>query len=101
MTHTIRNGRDYLTYRLASAGTVEIEDIAVYSGRRRGAGRALVEAMLAALPAGTVTVYALCRAENAGAHAFYAALGFVRSAELADFYRDQDRGAVLFVRRLP
>lgn len=88
-----RNERDYLSYRPGHGGTVEIDDIAVYSERQRGTGRAMVEAALART--GAAKVYALARAENAPARKFYEALGF-RPVELPGFYEDGD--AVMYYR---
>lgn len=83
------SSRDYLTYRLGPAGSCELTDIAVYTQRRQGKGRALVQKMLAELPPETVSVYVFCRRTNLNATAFYAALGFTLAGTLWDFYYDE------------
>ena len=97
---SVRIGPDYLHYAVRFAGVAEIEDVAVLSSRLVGRGRRLVETMLDELPADVVTVFAFCRTANVGARAFYRRLGFVEAADVPDFYKDEDRGAVLLVRRV-
>jgi ribosomal protein S18 acetylase RimI-like enzyme len=86
-----RNERDYLRYRVGHGGTVEIDDIAVYSERQRGTGRSMFDEMMA--NSGKRRAFAFARAENAVARRFYAALGF-SAHEVPGFYEDGD--AVLF-----
>lgn len=83
---------DHLEWERRPGSTVEIVDVAVNSGRRRGQGRRLVGALLARLPAGTRLVYAVARAENGIAADFYAALGFRVVGRLDRFYRDDRPG---------
>lgn len=97
---TVRIGPDYLHYAVRFAGVAEIEDVAVLSDRLTGRGRRLVENMLDELPADVVTVFAFCRTANVGARAFYRKLEFVEAADVPNFYKDEDRGAVLLVRRI-
>lgn len=82
------DAKDYLVWRVGYGRTVEIEDIAVGSERRRGIGRKLVEKLLLAVPPDTAMVYALTRAGNTIAHQFYEALGFRIVGRLHYFYRD-------------
>lgn len=99
------DSRDYLTYRLGPAGTVELLDIAVYGERRQGRGRALLDKMLAQLPEDARTVYAFCRSRNEKAAGFYPRVGFVETALLPRFYIDDRPGcdyesATVYVREI-
>jgi hypothetical protein len=90
-----REPLDFLDWRVASGGTVEIVDIQAGSARREGKGRRLVRRLYRDMPAGVPLVWALTRTENAVANSFYAALGFRAMAVLRDFYgRGED--AVMF-----
>lgn len=101
-TLTLHEGRDFLTYREGSGGTVEIYDIAVTTERGKGYGRRLVEMMLEKLKesagGGVHTVYAITRCDNLIAREFYAKLGFKIIAYLPGFYREGD--AVMYGRGL-
>jgi ribosomal protein S18 acetylase RimI-like enzyme len=101
-THRLRDrqGRGWLVYRLAPGGTAEIVEIEVESTyRRRGVGRELLDTMTAGLPDDVVKVFAFTRATNYIAQDWYEALGFVRH-DVTDFYGDDDRDAVLYVKRV-
>lgn len=97
---TVRIGRSYLDYVIRFAGVAEIEDIAVMDARRQGTGRRLVNDMIARLPPDVVTVFAFCRTANTAARGFYAALRFEEVANVPAFYKDEDKGVVMVVRRL-
>lgn len=68
--------RDYLDWRMGSAGTAELFDIAVYSSRRQGTGKRMIGMMIDQLPSDVRIIYALCRASNEAGIKFYTALGF-------------------------
>ena len=88
---------DYLDWRLASGGTVEIMDIVVNSDRRKGVGRKLVSALLRFHDPLT-RVWAITRSENLIAQKFYEALGF-DAIPLRRFYSDEKRiDAVMYIR---
>lgn len=96
---------DYLDWRVGSGGSVEIFDLAVGSERRRGRGRELVCRLLRAAPPGTRRVWALTRAGNEGAHAFYVAVGFRLGGAVRAFYPDRFEGegpedAAVFIKDL-
>lgn len=80
----------YLDYRQGSGDTWEIFDLHVPDdGRRRGVGRRMVESLITqAAAAGVRTVFAVTRASNGPAIAFYTRLGF-RPIPLFDFYKDE------------
>lgn len=86
--------RDFLVWREASGGTVEIFDIAVGSERRVGNGRRMVEMLLETLAGKVHLVWAITRMSNEIAKEFYAGLGFRIIAVLGRFYVEED--AVLF-----
>lgn len=97
---------DHLQYREGSGGTVEIWDIVVWSERRQGIGRSMVEELFTACRSvGVRRVYAIARAENRIAGEFYEAMGF-RSVPLFDFYGVRDEhgrstvDAIMYVRDL-
>lgn len=98
----LNGGKDYLSFREGSGGTVEIFDIAVNSERRKGVGKKLVNILLNQLDKEAdkpPTVFAVCRSTNKIAHLFYEAVGFRIVANLFDFYKDgvrsdDDRGCV-------
>lgn len=84
-----KNGRDYLLWRYGMGDTLEIVDIAVYSGRRKGVGRSMIDELEK-----DKTIYAFCRSTNIEAHKFYKKLGFKRRF-LPKFYPDGD--AYIFI----
>ena len=65
------------------------------AGRRQGAGRALLAAMLTELrpDEGPLAVYLDVRASNRGAQALYESLGFTRHGQRPRFYGDEDAWA--------
>lgn len=74
-------------------GEAELLNLAVAPGaRRRGAGRALVEAMQGK------RVWLEVRASNEGAIRFYEALGFTRRGVRRGYYRDPVEDAVVMGR---
>lgn len=85
---TLDDPQDFLKYRKGSGDTIEIYDIAVGTDRRVGKGRRLVELLLANIPPGIRTIWAITRAENFIAQQFYENLGFRVIAPLRNFYRD-------------
>jgi ribosomal protein S18 acetylase RimI-like enzyme len=84
-----RNEKDCLLWRYGAGGEIEIYDIAVYSERRKGVGREMVNELSKA------TLYAFCRADNAIACRFYESLGFVGSL-LENFYTEGN--AMIYVK---
>lgn len=84
--------QDFLDYRVSSGGTVEIFDICVASNRRAGIGRWLVDQLIATVcdPHGIRRIWAITRASNFIAQAFYEALRFRVIAPLRDFYGLKD-----------
>jgi ribosomal protein S18 acetylase RimI-like enzyme len=90
------DGRDWLTYHRASAGTVEIDDLNVLTQRRRGHGRQLVQMFLEEV-ADACTIFLFTRGANVVAQRFYEACGFVRMATIDKFYENEDRVGVFYV----
>ena len=90
----------YLIYRIRFAGVAEIDDIAVIGKRRSGTGRKMVEELVSTLNSDVVTVFAFCRSANTDAHLFYKSVGFTEVVDVPDFYKDEDKGVKMFVRRL-
>jgi len=74
-------------------GEAELLNLAVHPrARRRGVGRALVEA------AGTRRAWLEVRASNEGAIRFYQSLGFTVCGRRPRYYRDPEEDAVLMAR---
>lgn len=93
----IGNNLDYIDWRKASGGTVEIMDIAVNSDRRKGIGRSLVSQLMKCF-APEVRVWAITRAENIIAQKFYEALQF-DAIPLRRFYSSEKNiDAVMYIR---
>lgn len=88
MTRTGAPSEDYLMWRKGSGNTVEIYDIAVYSERRNGNGRLLVNYLIDHLPPGTRTLWAITKADNFIAQQFYESLNFRVIGTLRSFYQD-------------
>lgn len=87
------DAKDYLVWRTGTGRTVEIEDIAVHSERRKGKGRQLMARLLQEVGSNhpsTAMIYAITRAGNTIAHQFYEAMGFRLVGRLHYFYRDVD-----------
>lgn len=80
--------RDFLVYRQGSGGTIEIFDIVVGSERRVGRGRNLVDKLLKSIPQSVKLVWAITRADNFIAQAFYEELHFRVIGVLRYFYQD-------------
>ena len=82
---------------LEAADEGEILNLAVApAGRRRGLGRALVEAMLAALRTrGVQQVYLEVRESNASARALYASRGFKEAGRRKAYYRRPVEDAIV------
>lgn len=92
-------GCDFLDYREGSGQTVEIYDIQVGSDRRKGRGKALLDALFKSLPADT-RVWAITRAENEVAQEFYEACGFRVCGVLRRFYSGYTGvDAIMFIRK--
>lgn len=100
MNHIYLEGdaRDFLLWREASGGTIEIYDVAVGSERRVGKGRQLV-AELFRLLGPARPVYAITRADNAIGLQWYAALGFRVVAVLMGFYSGENQVDAVMVGR--
>ncbi|HEX4600948.1 MAG TPA: ribosomal protein S18-alanine N-acetyltransferase [Gemmatimonadales bacterium] len=81
----------------------EILNLGVAPGhRRRGVGRALVEAMLARCgERGVTTVYLEVRESNTGARRLYDTLGFREVARRARYYQRPVEDAVILCATLP
>jgi RimJ/RimL family protein N-acetyltransferase len=87
-----------------SPGVLSIGMWVLPQWRRRGVGRMLVEAALAARPADAHKVELEVFSDNAPAIAFYLATGFEREGERRDHVRRQDgslRSAVIMARLYP
>jgi ribosomal protein S18 acetylase RimI-like enzyme len=93
--------RDFLDWREGSGSTIEIFDVAVGSERRAGKGRRLLRMLFAAVPAGTVTVWAITRAKNTIAREWYVGCGFRVVGLLRGFYEGDARqiDAIMYARR--
>jgi ribosomal-protein-alanine N-acetyltransferase len=85
---------------LDAADEGEILNLAVApGGRRRGLGRALVDAMLDTLAdRGVRHVYLEVRESNAPARALYAALGFAEAGRRKAYYRRPVEDAIVLRR---
>jgi ribosomal protein S18 acetylase RimI-like enzyme len=90
--------KDYCEWETRPDGSVEITDIAVYSQRCKGMGRALVQTLEAVVPPGTACIYAFCRGDNRAGRAFYPKVGFRLEAVVDCYYASGDRVGVLFVK---
>lgn len=90
----IKNGIDFLVYRPAGGGTIEIFDIAVMSERGKGIGSSLVEELIKKEKPKVIT--AITRNENIPARQFYNKLGFTK-VHLDKFYPDGD--AVMYIKQ--
>lgn len=88
---------DYVEYRDAGGGSVEITDIQVVSSRRSGVGRALLSAMMSTLPPES-RVFAVTRHDNLIAQQFYEQCGFEISGYLRRHY-GHDEHAVVYNRK--
>jgi len=82
------------------AGQADIQTVAVAEhARRRGIGRALVTALLdEARRRGAAEVFLEVRADNPGAQALYASLGFEPIAVRPEYYRPDGVDAVIMRR---
>lgn len=89
---------DYLEYQKRLDGRIEIVDIAVHSGRRKGVGRFLVSELLKNLAPSTV-VYAITRTENEIAQQFWEGVGFTTVNPLRRFYGTDKVDALMYVRK--
>lgn len=79
--------RDFLEWREGSGNTVEIFDLVVNSNRRVGRGRRLVNRLIdEVIPPSVKLVWAITRADNFIAQAFYEELKFRVVAPLRNFY---------------
>jgi ribosomal protein S18 acetylase RimI-like enzyme len=85
MRYSLNQGKDYLVYRYGHNNTVEIDDIAVMSERRKGYGTQLVDR----LKKKNKNIYALMRASNDKAKLFYEKNGF-KGTLIKRFYQDED-----------
>jgi ribosomal protein S18 acetylase RimI-like enzyme len=95
-TGRIETRDGWLTYMPHGGKTVELVDVWVRPRRRRrGVGRGLVRRLRRRFPGRTIYLFA--RAENAGAIAFYQAVGFRLAAELPGWYRRGTADARLYV----
>lgn len=89
-----------LGFLVASTATVEweLENIAVMSSaRRRGVGRALLNALIdRARAAGAVEIRQEIRASNLAAQQLGQSIGFVQKGLRKSYYRDPEEDALLF-----
>jgi ribosomal protein S18 acetylase RimI-like enzyme len=92
MKEIIINKTDKLVYRKGSGDTIEIYDIAVYSERCVGNGRALFNKLLEEVK--EKRIFAITRKENFDAQMFYHKLGF-EGYDLPNFYSDGN--AMIFI----
>lgn len=90
----VLNDTDYLVWRDAGGGTVEIFDIAVKSKREVGVGRQLLELLKKETEAQRIS--AITRESNHVAHLFYEKTGFGLCAKLPRFYPDEDARMYLY-----
>jgi [ribosomal protein S18]-alanine N-acetyltransferase len=81
-----------------SAPEWELENVAVLaSARRRGAGRALMEALIGgAGQAGATEIRQEIRASNQAAQRLGQSVGFIEEGRRRGYYRDPDEDALLF-----
>jgi [ribosomal protein S18]-alanine N-acetyltransferase len=85
----------FLVSHKVAAQECEILNIAVDPAiRRRGIGRALVDASLSAAPHGT-TWFLEVRESNAAAIRLYKSIGFVPTGHRKDYYHDPDEAAIV------
>ena len=86
----------------SAGGEAEILNLAVAPlFRRRGLGKALVEAALAASKAhGAARIFLEVRESNADARLFYAGLNFTESGRRSRYYRDPAEDALVLARNL-
>jgi ribosomal protein S18 acetylase RimI-like enzyme len=91
---TKNKGFDYLVYRPAGGGTIEMFDIAVFSKRGVGIGTSLIKTLIKKEKPKVLT--GITRASNTNAQEFYNKLGF-KSIALPGFYPDED--AVMYLKR--
>lgn len=97
----VRLDHGTLEYRYGPGRTVEIVNIEVDGQHRReGIGRKLVEGLIAEVKGKADMVYAVTRATNEVAHAFYESLQFRVVGVLRRFYAAEDKriDAVMFGR---
>lgn len=85
MQKIIINKKDILEYREGSGGTIEIYNIAVYSGRCKGNGRKLIELLKERVK--TNLIFAITREDNKIGHIFYEKVGFRLIAKMPKFYK--------------
>ena len=87
----------FLLYRVTAPDECEILNLAVDPAHRRaGAGRSLVESLLAHF---TADIHLEVRAGNEGAMGFYVANGFIPTGRRTAYYRYPVEDAILMVRR--
>lgn len=90
----IKNKVDFLVYRPAGGGTIEIFDIAVMSKRGQGVGTSLINKLIENEK--PKIIHAITRKKNEIAISFYTKLGFV-GVVLNNFYIDGD--AIMFIKQ--
>lgn len=80
-----KNKVDFLVYRPAGGGTIEMFDIAVMSERGKGIGTSLINEMIKREK--PKVIHGITRESNEGAITFYKKLGFTTTL-LENFYPD-------------
>lgn len=90
----LNDGKDYLVYRPAGGGTVEIFDILVGTGRGVGTGTKLINLLIEKEKPPVIT--AITRMSNVMAQKFYKKNGFER-VPLPSFYPDES--GIMFIKQ--
>lgn len=83
-----------------SRGAARVMNLAIHPDyRRRGVGRALLQALDEAIPEGDVTL--MVQEHNSAAQALYAAEGFLRSGTIPNYYGKGQHGIAMRKPRYP
>ena len=97
-------GELHWVYSSIPGGTVEILYIQVKEKYwRQGYGTKMVEELIDTIKKRDVevkTIYAITRESNSDARKFYEAVGFHKTAKLLDFYKDGEKDAIMYVRKI-
>lgn len=86
-----------LEWRQGSSGTIELFDIKVnHPDRRKGIGREMVEELIREQKPNRV--YCFTREDNGVAHRFYEDLGFKALIVIENFYEDDCKNAIMYIK---